>query len=382
MSLTLTDIAPVIYEAKEQVARELTGAINSVVVNTSSTELVTLNSEIDSYRTAEPTLNETYTPSMTIPEGDAQEVKGDTLIVDKVANVKIPLTGQNAAVLQNAHGVDTVLKSLFAQGIRKIVNKIESNTCIALKNGSSRAVGTAGTTPFAADFKILALLGKVLKDNGAPEDGERSLVIDTSAGANLRGLTTLNSVADAGDNGALLRQGELLNLQGFSLKESAGVAVHTKGTGAGYLANGAAALKANSITLDTGTGTILPGDIVTFAADTANKYVVNTALASNAIGIGYPGLFTAIPDNNALTVGNGYTGNIGLHKTAAELALRAPAQPLGGDAAVDRIIVGDDRTGLVFEVALYRGYGKVMFDITVFYGIKVWKPEFVATLLG
>jgi hypothetical protein len=33
-------------------------------------------------------------------------------------------------------------------------------------------------------------------------------------------------------------------------------------------------------------------------------------------------------------------------------------------------------------MALYKGYGKSMLDITTFYGAKVWKPDFVATLLG
>jgi len=44
--------------------------------------------------------------------------------------------------------------------------------------------------------------------------------------------------------------------------------------------------------------------------------------------------------------------------------------------------LSDDVSGLVFEVAQYKGYGMGMFDITVFYQAKVWKPEFVATLMG
>ena len=56
--------------------------------------------------------------------------------------------------------------------------------------------------------------------------------------------------------------------------------------------------------------------------------------------------------------------------------------PFGGDAAVDRLTVQDPFSGLVYEIAVYKGYGKTMFDVTTFYAAKVWKNEFVAALLG
>ena len=62
--------------------------------------------------------------------------------------------------------------------------------------------------------------------------------------------------------------------------------------------------------------------------------------------------------------------------------MRPLAQPNGGDAATDRLTVQDPVSGLVFEVAAYKGYNKAMFDVSCLYGYKVWKPEFVATLLG
>ena len=70
------------------------------------------------------------------------------------------------------------------------------------------------------------------------------------------------------------------------------------------------------------------------------------------------------------------------HRAACELVVRPPAQPLGGDAAVDRLTVQDPFSGLVYDIGVYKGYGKSMFDITTFYAAKVWKPNFVATLLG
>jgi hypothetical protein len=184
-----------------------------------------------------------------------------------------------------------------------------------------------------------------------------------------------------------LRRGELLNLQGLMLKESNGIAAHVKGTATNGLVNGALAIGATAVVFDgatAGSTGYKAGDVITFAADTANKYVVETGLVgtSGTITIASPGLRVAIPDNNAITIGDNYTGNIAFHRAAAELVVRPPAMPNGGDVATDRMTIQDPFSGLVFEMAMYKGYGKAMMDITTFYGVKVWKPDFVATLLG
>jgi hypothetical protein len=165
------------------------------------------------------------------------------------------------------------------------------------------------------------------------------------------------------------------------IKESAGIASHTKGTGASYITDGTYAVGATAITVDGGTGTILAGDVITFAGDT-NKYVVTGALAGGVVTIGATGLREALDDGVALTVGDSHTANVAFHKAAVEIGMRPMAQPAGGDAAVDRLTVQDPISGLVFEVAAYKGYNKAMFDVSCLYGYKVWKPDFAAVLLG
>jgi hypothetical protein len=380
-TLTITSLAENIFRAKDRVAAEPTGFIQSVLLN-SGTDGVSINGTVTSFRTALPTLNTSYTPAMTVPDGDDQTIAADTLQIDQVANVRIPLKGETLRQLDNTAGGQAVIDDLIAQAIRKMRNTIEAHVGTVIKNGSSRATGTAGTNPFATNINPLADVRQILIDNGTPDDGDLSLVINTSAGTKMRQIANLYKVNEAGSPG-LLRNGELTNLMGLSIKESAGVASHTKGTGSGYLINnGSVAVGSTTLTLDTGSGTILAGDILTHASDSTNKYVVSTALASNDVVIARPGLLIATANNDAVTVGNSYTGNVAFHKSAVELVMRPPAQPYGGDAAVDRMTIADDKTGLVFEAALYKGYGMNMLELTCFYKAKVWKPEFVATLLG
>jgi hypothetical protein len=380
-TLTISSLAENIFRARDTVARELVGFIPSVLVNADS-EGVSRNGTVTSFRTSEPTLNTSYTPAMTVPAADDQTIAAESLSLGQVANVRIPLTGEDEKKLSNTAG-QAVIDAMFAQAIRKMVNAIETHVGSVAYQGASKATGTAGTTPFASNHESINDLRKILVDQGTPMDGQVSLVLNSAAGTKLRNLSHLYKVNEGG-SADLLRQGILQDLSGISIRESAGVASHTKGTGSGYLINlgGGYAAGSTALTLDTGSGTIVAGDVVTFAADTVNKYVVGSALASNVVTLNRPGLAVTVADNNALTVGNSYTANVGFHRNAIELAIRPPAQPFGGDAAVDRMTIADDRSPLVFEVALYKGYGMVMFDLTCFYQAKVWKPEFVATLLG
>ncbi|MFX7731744.1 P22 coat - protein 5 family protein, partial [Acinetobacter baumannii] len=77
----------------------------------------------------------------------------------------------------------------------------------------------------------------------------------------------------------------LLDVHGFAIRESAKIATPAIGTGASATTNTAGyAVGATVITLaSAGTGTILAGDIITFAGDT-NRYVVAQGNASVAAG--------------------------------------------------------------------------------------------------
>lgn len=388
MSNTLTNLAADIYKAADVVGRELVGFIPSVTINSDATLRAAKDDTIRSHFTRTPSVNSSYSPSMTIPEGTDQTVDNKTMTVSQYASVQIPWTGEDIKHVNNGSGFETIYGDQIKQAMRAIVNTIEVYVATAAYKGSSRATGTAGTTPFASNHNTIAQVRQILVDNGCPaNDGMLTLVINSLAGTNLRNLANLQKANEAGGT-QLLRQGTLLDLQGLMIKESAGVVTHTAGAGTGYdINNGSGeAVGQTTLTLDGGTVNttgIKAGDVVTFAGDT-NKYVVMTGLTATSgdIVINDPGLLVAAADATEMTIGSSYTANLAFHKSAIELAVRAPALPAGGDVASDMMTVQDPWSGLVFDIAMYKGYMKTMIEVRCLYGVKVWKPQHVATLMG
>ena len=383
MANVLSDLAADIYKAADIVGREVVGFIPAVTINGGSQEAAQ-GDTVRSFVTRAATVNTSATPSMTIPEGDDQTVDNKTMTLNTIASVRIPWTGEDIKHVNNGAGYETIYGDQIAQAMRGITNSIEAAIAAEAYKNASRAFGTAGTTPFGSNFSEIAELRQIIMDNGMPvNDGQLSLVVNSLAGTNLRQLAQLQKANEAGGVD-MLRQGTLLDLQGFMLKESAGVQSHTKGTATGLDAAGGEPVGETSIALDGGDGgTLLAGDVVTFAGDT-NKYVVNTGFtaATGTAVIGGPGLRATLADTVEMTIGNSYTANIGLHRSAVELAMRPLAKPLGGDSAVDMMTVQDPHSGLVFQISVYKGYNKAMIDITTLYQAKAWKPDAIALLLG
>lgn len=386
--ITVTALTEIMYAARDIVAAEPCAFVNSVLVNGNGVERVSLGGTVTSFVTPAPTVNTSVTPSMTIPEGDAQTISTATMTIGQTANVQIPLKGEVYRQIENTAGWNAVRDDIFAQAFRAIRNTIEAHVASVAALGASRGTGSAATTPFASNHNAVNAVRQILFDNGCPMDGNISLVMDSLAGTNLRNLSNLYKVNEAGES-TLLRRGTLVDISGIMLKESAGIATHTSGTASSATTDGSAhAVGATTITLaSAGSGTLLAGDVIGLANDTANKYVLYSGDASTANGgtfvLNAPGLRKATGASaRAITVTADFTPNVAFHKNAIELVMRPPALPPGGDAAVDRTTVYDEKSGLVFEVALYKGYQKQMLDITTHYQAKVWKPAFVALLIG
>lgn len=381
---TLTDLIPDLYAGLDVVSRELVGFIPGVNRNTGveraavgETVRWPVVPELGTFQ---------VTPSMTIPEPADVVIGNGTMTITHAEGVEFGWTGEEQKGLNNGPGYLSIQADMFAQGLRRLVNLIEGQVGTAAYLGASRAVGTAGTAPFDGDdLEDAALVRQILDDNGAPP--ERSMVINTNAGVKLRKHHQLSKVNESGTT-MTLRQGELLDLFGLSLKESAGVARHVAGTAASATTNSAGyAVGSRLISLaSAGTGGFVAGDVIQFAGDT-NKYVVavGDADVSNGgvITLAAPGLMQAIPAAaTAITRSASYAANIAFSRNAIGLAIRPPALPAGGDAAVDSEILTDPRSGMSFEVRLYEGYRKIRAEVTAAWGVGVIKPEHIAILMG
>lgn len=387
MANVLTDLAADIYQAADTVGRELVGVIPSATINSNATQVAAQGETIRAAFTREVSVT-TVTPAMTIPEGVDQTVDNKTMTMSSTASVKIPWTGEDIKYVNNGAGFDTIYGDQIKQAMRAITNQIETEVALDIADRASRAVGTAGTTPFSSNFDDVAEIRQVLVDNGMPSnDRQATIVMNSAAGTLLRNLAQLQKGNESGGV-ELLRRGTLLDLQGIQIKESAGIGSHTAGTASSATTDAAGyAVGATTITLaSAGTGTILAGDVITFAGDT-NQYCVTTGdgdvSGGGTIVLGENGLRVAMSTaTKAITMVATSTKNIAFHKSAVEIGVRGLAQPSGGDAAVDRLTVQDPESGLIYNIAAYKGYNKAMFDVSVLYGYKVWKPEFTAVLLG
>lgn len=385
MPNTLTGLIPDLYAGMDVVSRELVGFIPAAFRN-SSAERAAVDEAV-SYPITPTLASANIVPAMTVPEPTDRTIGVDNIKITKAKMVEFGFVGEEQKGLNNGPGFLSIQADMFAQALRTLVNEMEVDLATEAMMNASRATGTAGTTPFGSNVGETAQLKKILDDNGAPMS-ERALIIDTSAGASLRTLSNLTRVNEAGTT-MTLRDGELLNLNGFSIKESAGIRTFTKGTNNGSAStnNAGYAVGATVITLaSAGTGTILAGDYITFAGDT-NRYLVvsGDADVSNggSITIAAPGLRVAIPaSNTVITTVNNSVRNIGFTRSALHLVTRAPALVNGSDAATESMMLTDPRSGLSFEIRVYEGYRKTRYEVAAAWGVKATKRAHIAALLG
>ncbi len=380
MANVLDSLIPDLYAGIDKVSRELAGF--SVAAGRNLSSVPAAKGEDIVIPVSSAAVSQDFTPSMGQSEPDAVTVTNVKVAITKSKIVQFGITGEEQRGLDNGPGGMTVQADMIAQAVRKLVNEIEEDLAVEAVAGGSRAFGTAGTTPFASNLKDAAQILKVLKDNGAP-NGELQLVTDTTTGVNIRSLTQLTNVNEAGE-GSLLRQGLITAapIFGLNIRETGASVSHTAGTGANYVSSGALTAGTTLIPLVTGTGTVVTSDFVTFAGD-SNKYMVKVGVAApGTIEIAAPGLRADLADATAMTVGADYDANVAFDKAALQLVARPPLKPKEGDLRIDSTIITDPHSGLSFEVSVWPGVGMVKYTIGLSWGVKAIKNEHIAVLLS
>jgi|TARA_R110000764_G_C11014562_1_gene383606 hypothetical protein len=383
MANTLTDLQPDLYQALDTVSRELVGLIPAVTLDASAARGA-INQTIRSF-VAPAEAAADVTPGQQAPNTGDAAIGNRVITISKARGVPIRFNGEEERGLNTGAGYASILQNRFAQAMRTLTNEMEADLA-GLHSQFSRAYGTAGTTPFgtSGDFTDGSNVLKVLKDNGAPQS-DNQLVINTAAGASFLGKQASANIAGTD---MIQRQGILLPMTGMDIRESAQILTPTSGTGASATTNAAGyAIGATVITLaSAGTGTVITGDVLSFAGDT-NKYVVESGDADvsngGTITLAAPGLRVAMSTAaKAITVVAAAARNMAFNRSAIVLATRAPAMPSQGDMAEDGMMITDPRSGITFEVLLYKERRQVHYEISAAWGFNVMKPEHTALLLG
>lgn len=375
MANTLTGLIPVLYKAIDKVSRELTGFIPAVGLDLADTGAAvgqTIRIPVTNAVTSSD-----VTPGATAPSDGDQTIGSVDVTITKSKYVPIRWSGEEAAGVGARY--DEIRANQFAQAMRVLVNEVEQDLA-GLYYAASRAYGGSSAS-FTSDLSDPANLRKILADNGAPMT-DLQLVLSTSQGARLRTLTQLTKANEAGTD-ELLRRGVLLDIHGFAVRESAKVTSVTQGTAANYALNGAHAAGSVGLTVKTGTAAINKGAIITIADDT-NKYVIAEDYAGGAgvLKINAPGLKKAASGEAAITVATAtYEAALAFDRGAIQLVARPPLMPQGGDAAEDVLNITDPVSGLTFQVALYRQYRQVKYEVALAWGVKAIKPEHIAVLI-
>jgi hypothetical protein len=382
MPNTLTNLIPSLYNGLDRVSRELVGLIPAVTMD-ATYERAALGQTVMSPVTPAATATN-IVPGVTPPNDGDQTIGNVPMTISKSRRSPIRWNGEEKLGLDNNGApYNTIFADQTFQSMRVLVNEVEADLA-ALYTQASRAAGTAGTIPFnvASDLSDTAIPLGILESNGA-QGLDFQLALGTRAMGNLRAKqSNLFRVNEAGRED-MLRNGITDRIQNMAIRNCSAIRTHVAGTAASYTTTAVGfAVGATSIPLITGTGTLVPGDVITFAGDT-ERYVVTTGIAGpGTVVIAAPGLRQAIPAAaTAVTRLAGGSRNMFFARSAIALATRLPAIPEQGDLAIDSMQVQDPISGLTFEIRVYPQYRQIQYEVALAWGVAMVKPEHAGLLI-
>ena len=384
MASVLTALAPTLFSAAQEVSNEPFGVISAINATFDDKGVAKGDTVTVPYMPVQS--NTAFSPAAITTEGTSLTPGVVAVTITKSQKNSCVLTGEQIRSLENSNGGVTRLewaRQWALQAMRALRNEAEQDACLAVKYGASRATGTAGTTPFSGSMDALLDVRKILADNGAPL-ADLQFVANTSAMTNLSKLAIIQQ-ADMAGSDAERRSGLIARQSGFQLRQSAGVALHTKGTGASYVIDATSNLIAGSTVLTTstaGSGTMVAGDIISLQSD-SNAYVCNSsAVVAGTTGtftIGRPGIRQATVAAKTITIGSSYTPNFAFERSAVVGIMRPPLIP--ANPTINQMLISDGK-GFTFLMLDISQYGQRTWEMHLAWGFKVVQPEHVALLLG
>jgi hypothetical protein len=371
---TFTNIIPVLTRAAQVVSREAIGFTKAITLD-GSDQTASLGQTLNIPKSPAGSAT-AWSPSLT-PTLVDQTATGVQLTLANAYKSDWHITAeQEAAMDSGAANAMTWFERQAQQAMRVLANQVDAYFYDLAAKGCSRAVGTAGTTPFASNLDLFASVGQILNENGAPMM-DRRIICNPAAYAELQERFANVTSTQAGFSG------ELPAISNLAPVLSVNVSTHTKGTGTGYLVNKTAgwAIGDTSLAVDTGSGTMLAGDVV-LATTGGRQYVVKTALSGGTVVINDPGIKTAVANNGVLTVQANHVKNIALTPDAIYGIVRAPRQPMDLPGGWNHTVVVDPVSGIPFGILRVPGDGVTHYSARILYGGIVVESGHIAAVLG
>jgi hypothetical protein len=331
--------------------------------------------QIPAYQTAVAT---DVTPSATPFAAPDTTVGMVNLTLDKWKKSALVLTDRDKWAFEN--GGESPAVNACADAIAAAIHQSVIDTYTSFYG----VVGTAGTTPFGTPGLADAVnLNKMLTIQQAPTQG-RTVMLDPTAAAAARMLPAFHN-AQYGSQSTTASTGKLGNILGMDWQEVHTVPTHTAGTGTGYLVNGASVTAGlTTIPVDTGSGTLVKGDIITFAGHT-QTYTVTANYAGGAGNITIsPALRVAVADNAAITKLASATVNLGFTRDAIAFASRRELPSMDPSVIFDSLVDDDPEngTGIALNIEFERQHKQDLIMVSCIWGVVVARPEFGVRLLG
>jgi hypothetical protein len=353
-------------------------------------------------------------PGVTKPQGSDKTPTVVQIALDNwKQNDPIFLTDKNLLEIDSKNNF---LPSQMTEAVKALANDVNQSIFAKYKGvlrGVYGVTGTAGTTPFGTGVEVKSATQsrKILNQQLTPKTDRRG-VLDFDAEAAALELSAFSD-AEKIMSAAVKLEGEVGRKFGIDWVADDHVPTHTAGTivdglagrtmavdnAAGYAA-GSTAIDLDQGAATTAVGTIVVGDIVSFAGHSQTYTVIaNTAsaqyssvneeytAATNAIaGLGiYPALTMAVADDEVMTVQDDHVVNLVFHRDAFAFANR-PLQDLDvnlGQMGGGQILsMQDPVTGIVLRLEVSRQHKQVAWEFDILWGCELVRPQLAVRLLG
>ncbi len=270
-----------------------------------------------------------------------------------------------------------------SEAIKALANNINAYILSSYREVYGYA-GTAGTTPFASDLSALTAARKNLGNQLTPM-GDRRCVLNMDAEANALGQRAIQDASWRGSNAGIV-EGMIGRTLGFDIFSDQQMPTHVAGTASGATTNTAGyAAGVSTVTLaSAGTGTILVGDVISFANHT-QTYTVLTGDADVSGGgtVSFsPPLVTSLPTSaQAITVRQTHAINLAFHRDWYSFASRpfADADASGLGRFIPAV---DPVSGLAIRLEVTREHKRTRWSFDCLYGGKVTRKEFATRIAG